>query len=214
VRYVLAARKSGIDRFRVRAPARVRVGAAGNGNKARTFVAGAPKPTTRSAGITIASRSSHCSLGGLAGEPGPFASARFGCRFGVRPVESRALIDGAGLREDARMKKIEAVVRPFKLEAVKEVLGEAGALGMTVTEVRGFGRQRGHTEQYRGAEYAVQFQPKVKIEIVVDDARAENIVRHLVAAARTDKVGDGKIFVTEVEQVVRIRTGETGTAAI
>jgi nitrogen regulatory protein PII len=112
------------------------------------------------------------------------------------------------------MKKIVAVIRPFKLEAVKEVLGEAGAVGMTVTEVRGVGRQRGHTETYRGAEYSIEFQPKVKVEIVVDDARVDSLVRHIVAAAKTNKIGDGKVFVTNVEQVVRIRTGETGTSAI
>ena len=112
------------------------------------------------------------------------------------------------------MKKIEAVIRPFKLDAVKEVLGEAGISGMTVTEVRGFGRQSGHTETYRGAEYTVEFQPKVKIEIVVDDARVDALVRHIAVAAKTGKIGDGKVFVTDVEEVIRIRTGETGPSAI
>ena len=111
------------------------------------------------------------------------------------------------------MKKIEAVIRPFKLDVVKEALGEIGVGGMTITEVRGFGRQRGHTETYRGAEYSVEFQPKVKVEIVVSDERVEAILRQISIAAKTGKVGDGKVFVTDVRQVVRIRTGETGEAA-
>ena len=112
------------------------------------------------------------------------------------------------------MKKIEAVIRPFKLDVVKEALGELGITGMTVTEVRGFGRQRGHTETYRGAEYTVEFQPKVKVEIVVDDERVEALVRHVSAAAKTGKIGDGKVFVSDVDAVIRIRTGETGKTAI
>jgi nitrogen regulatory protein P-II 1 len=112
------------------------------------------------------------------------------------------------------MKKIEAIVRPFRLDAVKEALGEGGVLGMTVTEIRGFGRQRGHTETYRGAEYAIEFQPKVKIEVVVDDARCDALVRQIAAAAKTGKIGDGKVFVSNIEQVVRIRTGETGADAV
>jgi nitrogen regulatory protein P-II 1 len=112
------------------------------------------------------------------------------------------------------MKKIEAIIKPFKLEEVREALSELGVSGLTVTEVKGFGRQKGHTELYRGAEYVVDFLPKVKIEIVVSDAVLDQAVDAIVKAARTGKIGDGKIFVFPVEQVVRIRTGETGEAAI
>ena len=112
------------------------------------------------------------------------------------------------------MKKIEAIVKPFKLDEVREALSEMGVSGLTVTEVKGFGRQKGHTELYRGAEYVVDFLPKVKIEIVVADALVEGAIDALVKAARTGKIGDGKIFVTSVEQIVRIRTGETNEAAI
>ena len=112
------------------------------------------------------------------------------------------------------MKKIDAVVKPFKLDEVREALSEIGVSGLTVTEVKGFGRQKGHTELYRGAEYVVDFLPKVKIEIVVADSIADQAIEAIVKAARTGKIGDGKIFVTTVEQVVRIRTGETDEAAI
>ncbi|RLS54411.1 MAG: P-II family nitrogen regulator [Planctomycetota bacterium] len=112
------------------------------------------------------------------------------------------------------MKKIEAVIRHFKLEEVKNALTAANIVGMTVTEVRGFGRQRGHKEQYRGAEYTVDFLPKLKMELVVDDAEVERAVKIIIEAARTGKVGDGKIFITPIEEVIRIRTGETGTTAI
>lgn len=112
------------------------------------------------------------------------------------------------------MKKIEAIIKPFKLDEVREALSEIGVTGLTVTEVKGFGRQKGHTELYRGAEYVVDFLPKVKIEIVVPDNLVDQAVETLVNAARTGKIGDGKIFVTSVEQVVRIRTGETGDTAI
>ena len=112
------------------------------------------------------------------------------------------------------MKLIIAIIKPFKLDEVREALGEAGVKGMTVTEVKGFGRQKGHTELYRGAEYVVDFLPKVKLEIAVDDADAEAVVDAITQAANTGKIGDGKIFVTELQQVVRIRTGETGSAAI
>ena len=112
------------------------------------------------------------------------------------------------------MKKIEAVIKPFKLDEVREALSEVGVTGLTVTEVKGFGRQKGHTELYRGAEYVVDFLPKIKIEIVVTDATVEPALDVIVKSARTGKIGDGKIFVTTVEQVVRIRTGETGEAAI
>jgi nitrogen regulatory protein P-II 1 len=112
------------------------------------------------------------------------------------------------------MKKIEAIIKPFKLDEVREALSEIGVTGLTVTEVKGFGRQKGHTELYRGAEYVVDFLPKMKIEMVVADALVENAIDAVVKAARTGKIGDGKIFVTAVEQVVRIRTGETGEAAV
>ena len=112
------------------------------------------------------------------------------------------------------MKKIDAVVKPFKLDEVREALSEIGVSGLTVTEVKGFGRQKGHTELYRGAEYVVDFLPKVKTEIVVADNMLEQAIEAIVKAARTGKIGDGKIFVTSVEQVVRIRTGETNEAAI
>ena len=112
------------------------------------------------------------------------------------------------------MRKIEAIVRHFKLEAVKNALNDHGVRGMTVTEVRGFGRQKGHTETYRGAEYEVDFIPKVKIEVVVDANEAQQVVDTIVRAARTGQVGDGKIFVTELADVVRIRTGETAQAAV
>lgn len=112
------------------------------------------------------------------------------------------------------MKKIDAIIKPFKLDEVREALSNVGVMGLTVTEVKGFGRQKGHTELYRGAEYVVDFLPKVKIEIVVADDLVELAIETLVNAARTGKIGDGKIFVTNVEQVVRIRTGEQGDEAI
>jgi nitrogen regulatory protein P-II 1 len=112
------------------------------------------------------------------------------------------------------MKKIEAVIKPFKLDDVREALSEAGVTGLTVTEVKGFGRQKGHTELYRGAEYVIDFLPKVKIEVVVTDAQVDRCIEAIISAARTGKIGDGKIFVSPTEQVVRIRTGERGEAAI
>ncbi|MBT9590712.1 MAG: P-II family nitrogen regulator [Thiobacillus sp.] len=112
------------------------------------------------------------------------------------------------------MKKIEAIIKPFKLDEVREALSEIGVTGLTVTEVKGFGRQKGHTELYRGAEYVVDFLPKVKLEVVVADSLLDRAMESIIAAARTGKIGDGKIFVTTVEQVVRIRTGESGEAAI
>jgi nitrogen regulatory protein P-II 1 len=112
------------------------------------------------------------------------------------------------------MKKIEAIIKPFKLDDAKEALGQAGVLGMSVSEVKGFGRQKGHTELYRGAEYAVDFLPKIRIEVVVPDALAEKVTLALCEAARTGKIGDGKIFVIPVEDAIRIRTGETGDSAL
>ncbi|TAK43150.1 MAG: P-II family nitrogen regulator [Betaproteobacteria bacterium] len=112
------------------------------------------------------------------------------------------------------MKKIEAIVKPFKLDEVREALSEVGVTGLTVTEVKGFGRQKGHTELYRGAEYVVDFLPKVKVEVVVSESQIEPAIEAIIKAARTGKIGDGKIFVTGVEHVVRIRTGETNESAI
>lgn len=112
------------------------------------------------------------------------------------------------------MKKIEAIIKPFKLDDVKEALQEVGVQGLSVTEVKGFGRQKGHTELYRGAEYVVDFLPKVKIEMVLPDDQVEAAIDAIVSAARTEKIGDGKIFVSPVEQAIRIRTGETGDDAV
>src|SRR6187401_2019312 len=112
------------------------------------------------------------------------------------------------------MKKIEAIIRHFRLEDVKNALTEQGIAGMTITEVRGFGRQKGHTEMYRGTEYTVDFVPKVKVEVVVDDAKAQAALELIVKAAHTGQIGDGKIFVSSLDDVVRIRTGETGSGAL
>ena len=112
------------------------------------------------------------------------------------------------------MKKIEAIVKPFKLDEVREALSELGVSGLTVSEVKGFGRQKGHTELYRGAEYVVDFLPKVKVEVVLADNQVDAAIEAIIKAAHTGKIGDGKIFVTAVDQVVRIRTGESGEAAV
>ena len=129
--------------------------------------------------------------------------ARMGCRNDS---------DYRGVEQS--MKKIEAVIKPFKLDEVREALSEVGITGLTVTEVKGFGRQKGHTELYRGAEYVVDFLPKIKVEIVLGDDVVDGAVEAIIKAARTGKIGDGKIFVSPVEQVVRIRTGETGDDAV
>ena len=112
------------------------------------------------------------------------------------------------------MKMVMAIIKPFKLDDVREALSDAGIAGITATEVKGFGRQKGHTELYRGAEYVVDFLPKIKIEVVVDDSMAEAVVDAIIKAAHTGKIGDGKIFVTEIERVIRIRTGEQDEAAV
>lgn len=112
------------------------------------------------------------------------------------------------------MKKVEAIIRHFKLEDIKNALSEQGIAGMTVTEVRGFGRQKGHTETYRGTEYAVDFVPKVKLEVVVDDGNAQTVIDTMIKTAQTGQIGDGKIFVSELTDTIRIRTGETGGEAL
>jgi nitrogen regulatory protein P-II 1 len=120
----------------------------------------------------------------------------------------------SGCGAEARMKKIEAIIKPFKLDEVKDALHEIGLQGLTVIEAKGFGRQKGHTELYRGAEYVVDFLPKVKIEVVVADDLAERAIEAIVQAARTGRIGDGKIFVSDVQEVIRIRTGERGEDAV
>ncbi len=112
------------------------------------------------------------------------------------------------------MKRVEAVIKPFKLEDVKDALAEIGITGMTVSEVKGYGRQKGHSELYRGAEYVVDFLPKIKMEMVVEDESVDQVINTIVEAARTGKIGDGKIFVSDIEKIIRIRTGETDSEAI
>jgi nitrogen regulatory protein P-II 1 len=112
------------------------------------------------------------------------------------------------------MKKIEAIIKPFKLDEVKSALHDVGVTGLTVTEVKGFGRQKGHTEVYRGAEYVVDFLPKVKIELVLDDSMVERAIEAIMQGAKTDKIGDGKIFISTIEEAIRIRTGERGADAV
>ena len=112
------------------------------------------------------------------------------------------------------MKKIEAIIKPFKLDEVKETLQNIGIQGLSVTEIKGFGRQKGHTELYRGAEYIVDFLPKIKIEIIVDDSLVDQVIEEIIKSSKTGKIGDGKIFVTEISQVIRIRTGEEGSDAL
>ncbi len=124
------------------------------------------------------------------------------------------LTTGAHMRGVATVKKIEAIIKPFKLDEVKEALQDVGVQGLSVIEVKGFGRQKGHTELYRGAEYVVDFLPKVKIEVVLADDQVDGAIEAIIAAAKTDKIGDGKIFVSPIEQAIRIRTGETGDDAL
>jgi nitrogen regulatory protein P-II 1 len=112
------------------------------------------------------------------------------------------------------MKKIDAIIKPFKLDEVKKALSDVGIFGMTITEVKGFGRQKGHKEQYRGAEYTIEFVPKIKIEVVISDKDEEKVVGAIISAARTNTIGDGKIFVRDIDNIIRIRTGETGEQAL
>ena len=141
---------------------------------------------------------------------------RHGGPLGTAPAKRQRPCDRTGLSTEGvePMKKIEAVIKPFKLDEVKEALQEVGLQGITVTEAKGFGRQKGHTELYRGAEYVVDFLPKVKVEIVLADEMVDRAIDAIRRAAQTGRIGDGKIFVSPVEEAVRIRTGETGDAAI
>jgi nitrogen regulatory protein P-II 1 len=137
---------------------------------------------------------------------------RPGCRGREGAKQSAA--QRAGMRSFAKMKKIEAIIKPFKLDEVKEALQEAGIQGITVLEAKGFGRQKGHTELYRGAEYVVDFLPKVKIEVVVSDENLGPAIEAIRGAAQTGRIGDGKIFVSQIDEAIRIRTGETGADAV
>jgi nitrogen regulatory protein P-II 1 len=140
-------------------------------------------------------------------------SALLGTRLAVEGAEGGAA--RAAPRElSGTMKKVEAIIKPFKLDEVKEALHEIGVSGITVTEAKGFGRQKGHTELYRGAEYIVDFLPKVRLEVVVDDGQVDRVVEAIATAARTGRIGDGKIFVSTIERAIRIRTGETDLDAI
>jgi nitrogen regulatory protein P-II 2 len=148
--------------------------------------------------------------------------ARLKGGHGMFPVVARKMQKGVGIpskinqseQPGATMKMVTAIIKPFKLDEVREALSNIGVQGITVTEVKGFGRQKGHTELYRGAEYVVDFLPKVKVEAAVDDAVVDRVIEAIETAARTGKIGDGKIFVTSLEQVLRIRTGETGKDAL
>jgi nitrogen regulatory protein P-II 1 len=153
----------------------------------------------------LASRPTRLSLPAQSGQP-----AKTAARAPPRQARSGKADPGGRYA----VKKIEAIIKPFKLDEVKEALQEAGVQGLSVIEVKGFGRQKGHTELYRGAEYVVDFLPKVKIEAVLPDAQVEAAIEAIMSAARTDKIGDGKIFVSTVEQAIRIRTGETGDDAL
>jgi nitrogen regulatory protein P-II 1 len=137
-----------------------------------------------------------------------------GLLYGISNPQVRLVVTGKVRIKGDFMKMVEAIVKPFKLDEVKEALTKAGIQGMTVEEVKGFGRQKGHTELYRGAEYTVDFLPKVKIEIIVPDDKAAKVVEVITDSAKTGKIGDGKIFVSTVEEVIRIRTGEKGEDAI
>jgi nitrogen regulatory protein P-II 1 len=130
------------------------------------------------------------------------------------PIAKRLGGDEAEIRSPLAMKKIEAIIKPFKLDEVKEALHEIGIQGITVLEAKGFGRQKGHTELYRGAEYVVDFLPKVKIEVVIEDSMSDQVVEAIKTAAQTGRIGDGKIFITTIDEAIRIRTGETGGDAI
>ena len=130
------------------------------------------------------------------------------------PFTAKSFLDQRSYKKDRNMKKIEAIIKPFKLEDVKEALNKVGVQGLTVTEAKGYGRQKGHTELYRGAEYVVDFLPKVKVEVVVEDSLLDRAVDAIQHAAHSGKIGDGKIFVSSVEEVIRIRTGEKGADAV